>query len=157
MLFIVNTVRRVGTRTVRRRGPKPQRFVQRVCNGKYRLLRKRFVLVPEEEIFKHHEELQAKIDAGAIEIREGSAVGPLVDLATLKSAETLEEDEPVVEDAEPEDEPEVDGPELEEEEPDFSTFTKAKLVDYLVEQTGASRSELNAMRKAELLEIVEKP
>jgi len=109
-------------------------------------------VVTEEEILAHRPELENLISTGVIEIRVGSPVGPLYEFATL--VEDPEEDETNPEPAIAELE-ESDSAVERQDTPNFRAMAKAKLVEYLVEHTGEDPEVLAAMKKSQLLEIVE--
>lgn len=151
-IIILSTVRRVQTRTTRIQQPTRTPFKQYVCGGRHRLVRNQHVVVTEEEILAHRPELENLISTGVIEIRVGSPVGPLYEFATL--VEDPEEDETNPEPAIAELE-ESDSAVERQDTPNFRAMAKAKLVEYLVEHTGEDPEVLAAMKKSQLLEIVE--
>lgn len=156
--FVVNVARRPQTRFVRKKGPKPERFMQILCGGTIRLARKRHQPLPEELLKKHWDQLKTKWEKGVIEIHEG---GPKGTLFTFGAApEVAPKVEPEVKPVEAEVqkvEPEIEeAPEVSEKPDD--TWTKSQLADWLLENVDLEpqpeKAELMKLTKADLLELV---
>lgn len=102
--YVVNAVRSVHTRLARAQAPERHRFKQFILGGSVRLLRNRPVSISEEQLIAFKDELKAKVDSGAILIREGSPQGPIVNMDV--------KEEPIKEEA-----PKEEKPEEKKEEP----------------------------------------
>lgn len=177
--FLVNAVSKRRTKMARKAGPAPQRYSQRFLGGSVRLTRGRHHPLTQEQLEAHWDELKAKCEAGACEVRVGTPMGALFDFGTLdtKPEEPEAHEEPKVEpkeavDAPPEPEEPDDAPEAEpepevespeeapaedepEEAPDFASMTNKQLVDIILEHSDDwSERELKKMKKAELLELL---
>ena len=150
--FVVNTARRPQTRFIRKKAPKPEKFMQFLCGGQIRIARKRHQALPEDLLEKFWDQLKAKWEGGAIEVREGGPKGPLFTFG--QAPEVKEEVQKVA--PEPTPEPEVE--EATPVKPD-DTWTKSKLADWLLEHVDLEpkpeKAELMKLTKADLLELVE--
>jgi len=102
--YVINAVRSVHTRLARAQAPERHRFKQFILGGSVRLIRNRPVAINEEQFIAFKDELKAKVDSGAILVREGSPEGPIVNMGAKEKpieeakapieekAEVLEED-----------------------------------------------------------------
>jgi hypothetical protein len=168
-LFIINTVRRTHTRTLRRDSTTRHRFTQRICSGQIRLVRQQNIEIRPEFLDTHRVELQRLQSEGCIEVRVGAPNGALFDFggsdAVSKATVAPAEVPASTEAGEPE-APEEDGGgeevaeleiEVNQEEPlaevpDMS-WTKTKLLEYVTEVYGLDRAEeFSSLTKREILE-----
>lgn len=161
--FVVNTARRPQTRFVRKKAPKPEKFMQILCGGRIRIARKRHQALPESLLEQYWDQLKAKWEAGAIEIHEGGPKGPLfvfgqVDKAEPEKPEVKEEPPPAPAPEVQKVEPVVEEPVSVEEKPN-DTWTKSQLADWLLDNVDLDpkpdKAELMKLTKADLLELVE--
>lgn len=167
--FLVNTVSKRRTKMARKAAPIPQKYQQRLCGGTIVLRRGKHFPLTYAQLEQYHNELEAKQKVGAIEIREGSPMGPIVQFDMLdepKSIEEVKDAPPVAEESDDASE-DTAGDAMEdpkegnsreevfEEDPDFLSMTNRELVSIILEHSDEwPETELKKMKKVELLELL---
>jgi len=166
--YLLNTVSKRRTKMVRKAAPTPQKYVQRLCGGSIAIRRGRHFPITSEQLEQHLEELATKQAAGAIEVRKGSPMGPVVQFATLDESKIMVEAENAQPVSQKSDDAskgvasdEVESSEggqedLEEEaEPDFASMTNAALIKVILDHSDDwPEKDLKKLKKADLLELL---
>lgn len=119
--YVVNAVRSVHTRLARAQAPERHRFKQFILGGSVRLLRNRPVSITEEQFIEFKDELKAKVDNGAILVREGSPYGPLANMDVKEVEAPVEKEEKILEE-ELEEVDEKPEPKEDKEKPSLDDF-----------------------------------
>ena len=156
MKFVItNMVRRTETRVARARSATRARPLQRICGNKFRLVRGKNrggIVIDEDLLNEHWDELKEKQAAGLIAVHEGVYNGPLFAFDSLDRQVVENTPEPAEEPSDDESEDEEQAADDSEEEAEELEEEEAELEEEPEEEmTAEPEKPVERMNKAELI------